>query len=468
MSEIRPFHEMSLANGDVRDAYRGLSLWLDGLSPAVLESKCQDSDRIRAERDFSAAERPDLDGQGRPFALDPVPRIFTADEWDFLSRGVVQRVRALNLFLADIYHDAEIVRSGFLPADLVFGSPGYQVQMHGFDVPGGVYAALAAIDLVRVSETRFLVIKDNLHAPSGIARMMENRSITEQLFPGLISDNAVVPLQDCGQRLLQTVRSLSPTGGLRGRVVQLSNRDSGEGYFEDAWLASSQGIERVEAQDLRIWGGQVQVRTTGGIGTVDIIRHSIDGTLLDPLILNPQSDQGVAGLVSVYRSGGVAVVNAIGTAVAGDPFIGPLVGDMIRHYLGEEPVLEYWQACQAEENTVSAVDQDRFRKHGMGTCGIADGAYPGLLASRSRELPSSLPESVADAEPDASTEPVLSHCPGWTGAEIGQRPVVLRMFVLAGEHAEVLPGALTNVVAGPSIANAEDIIGMKDTWVLEG
>ncbi len=383
----------------------------------------------------------------------------------------MQRVRALNMFLDDLYHDAEIVRAGKIPAELVFNNDYYQIQMHGLDVPGGVYTHIAGIDLVRVSESEFYVLEDNLRSPSGVSYMLENRSIMMRLFPELFARNKGAPVDHYGEELLRNLRAVAPRGVSDPTVALLTPGAFNSAYFEHAYLAEAMGIELVEAADLFVRDNRLFMRTTEGPQRVDVVYRRIDDDFIDPLAFRADSLLGVPGLLSVYRSGGVTVANAMGTGVADDKSVYPYVPDIIRFYLGEEPVLNNVPTymLRDEEDRKYVLDNlaDLVVKevHGSGGYGMLVGPTSSkkeIEEYRERILKS---PSGFIAQPTLS----LSTCPTYVEQGVAPRHVDLRPYVLSGEDVTVVPGGLTRValVEGSLLVNSSQGGGTKDTWVLQ-
>ena len=407
----------------------------------------------------------------RLIPFDLIPRVFSAPEWDLLAKGSIQRVRALNMFLHDLYHGAEIVKAGKIPAELVFNNEFYQIQMHGLDVPGGVYAHIAGIDLVRVGENEFYVLEDNLRSPSGVSYMLENRAIMMRLFPDLFSNNAVAPVDHYPEELLRNLRAVAPADAGEPTVVLLTPGAYNSAYFEHAYIADSMGIELVEAADLFVRDAHVYMRTTEGPQRVDVIYRRIDDDFIDPLAFRSDSMLGVPGLLSAYRSGGVTVANAMGTGVADDKSVYPYVPEIVRFYLGEEPILNNVPTYMLRdpEDRKYALDNlaDLVVKevHGSGGYGMLVGP-----ASTKKEIEDYRARILEDpsgfiAQPTLS----LSTCPTYVDSGIAPRHVDLRPYVLSGDDVTVVPGGLTRVALteGSLVVNSSQGGGTKDTWILQ-
>src|SRR5882757_243840 len=333
------FNEMYAADGGVRSHYRQFQSWLSRQSDDLMRLKRAEADLVFRRVGITFAVYGDGAGTERLIPFDVIPRIIPAAEWRLLEAGLRQRVKALNLFLHDIYHEGEIVRAGKIPAESVFGNAQYRPQMKGIDVPGGIYAHIAGIDIVRADAGEYYVLEDNLRVPSGVSYMLEDRRMMMRLFPELFALHSVAPVEHYPDLLLENLRSVAPSGVNDPTVVLLTPGAHNSAYFEHAFLAQQMGIELVEGQDLFIDNEFLYMRTTQGPQRVDVVYRRIDDDFLDPLVFRPDSMLGVPGLLTAYRDGHITIANAIGTGVADDKSIYPYVPDMIRFYLDEEPLI---------------------------------------------------------------------------------------------------------------------------------
>jgi uncharacterized circularly permuted ATP-grasp superfamily protein len=462
---------MRADDNTVRAAYSDIARWLDSLPEGHLGIKTEEAELLFRRMGITFLVYGREGSNERLIPFDVIPRVFSAPEWDLLSKGSIQRVRALNMFLDDLYHGAEIVRAGKIPAELVFNNDYYQIQMHGLDVPGGVYAHIAGIDLVRVSESEFYVLEDNLRAPSGVSYMLENRAIMMRLFPELFNDNAVAPVDHYPDELLRNLRAVAPPGVGEPTVVLLTPGAFNSAYFEHAYLADSMGIELVEAPDLFVRDSRVFMRTTEGPQRVDVIYRRIDDEFIDPLAFRADSLLGVPGLLSVYRSGGVTVANAMGTGVADDKSVYPYVPDIIRFYLDEEPILNNVPTYMLRDPEDLKYTLDNLADlvvkevHGSGGYGMLVG--PASTKKEQEDYRARVLENPSGfiAQPTLS----LSTCPTYVESGVAPRHVDLRPFVLSGEDVTVVPGGLTRVALteGSLVVNSSQGGGTKDTWVLQ-
>ncbi len=464
------FDEMTLSDGTVRPPYALLSGWLDRAALGDLARKIQEAEILFQRLGITFLVYGASGGSERLIPFDIIPRLFSATEWQRLSDGAVQRVRGLNMFLDDLYHDREIIRAGVIPAELLLTNAQYQPQMQGLTPPGRVYIHIAGIDIVRVSPDEFYVLEDNLRSPSGVAYLLENRQVMMRLFPELFAALPVAPVDHYPADLLANLRDVAPPGANDPTVVLLTPGAYNSAYFEHAFLAEQMGIELVEGQDLFVAEGAVFMRTTEGPKRVDVIYRRIDDDFLDPLAFRPDSQIGVPGLLSVYRNARVTLANAMGTGVADDKSIYPFVPQIIRFYLGEEPILANVPTYRLRETDELAYTLDHLAElvvkevHGSGGYGM-------LIGPASTKAERAAYRRRILAEPGnfiAQPTLALSTCPTLVDAGIAPRHVDLRPFVLSGKSVTVVPGALTRVALteGSLVVNSSQGGGTKDTWVL--
>ena len=471
MNDQAAFNEMYLADGTIRPAYGEYALWLESNPPARLEQKRKEAELLFRRMGITFAVYGEKEGAERLIPFDVIPRIFPADEWDFVSRGAVQRVRALNAFLHDLYHGQEIVRAGIVPAEHVLTNKMYCPQMQGVDLPGSVYAHIAGIDIVRVAEDRFYVLEDNLRTPSGVSYMLENRKMMMRLFPDLFKLYPVAPVEHYPEVLLNNLRAVAPFGVYDPTVVVLTPGAYNSAYFEHAFLAQQMGVELVEGQDLFVKEGAVYMRTTQGEQRVDVIYRRVDDEFLDPLVFRSDSMLGVPGLFSVVRNGGVTLANAIGTGVADDKSTYIHVPEMIRFYLGEEPILSNvptWQLARDDDRKyVLEHLAELVVKEVQGSGGY--GMLVGPTSTREEQEAYKLRILADPANFIAQPTLALSTCPTFVEQGIAPRHVDLRPYVLSGKSVTLVPGALSRVALreGSLVVNSSQGGGTKDTWVLE-
>jgi uncharacterized circularly permuted ATP-grasp superfamily protein len=479
MLQARPYDEMSTADGALRAPYRQYHSWLDRQSPETMHNKRAEADLVfrRVGITFAVYGDKDEDGSGteRLIPFDVIPRILTAAEWRLLEAGLRQRVRALNLFVHDVYHEQAILKAGKVPAEQVLKNSQYRPEMQGVDVAQGIYSHIAGIDLVRAGDAQgegvFYVLEDNLRVPSGVSYMLENRKMMMRLFPELFSLHRVAPVAHYPDVLLENLRSVAPQGADNPTVVLLTPGMYNSAYFEHAFLAQQMGIELVEGQDLFVQDNAVYMRTTRGPQRVDVIYRRIDDDFLDPAHFRADSTLGVRGLLDVYRAGRVTLCNAIGTGVADDKSIYPYVPDMIRFYLAEEPILANVPTYKCRDpldlsyvlaNMASLVVKE---VHGAGGYGMLVGP-----ASSTQEVAAFAERVKADpANYIAQPTLALSTCPTYVEQGIAPRHIDLRPYVLSGREIVTVPGGLCRVALreGSLVVNSSQGGGTKDTWVLE-
>jgi len=466
------FNEMYSSDGtQVRPHYREFEHWLSQQALDMLERK-----RIEADLNFRrvgitfAVYGSDA-GTERLIPFDIIPRIIPSAEWSQLHLGLRQRVKALNLFIHDIYHQQNIVKAGVIPAEQIFRNAQYRPEMQGINVPSDIYAQIAGIDIVRAGEGEFYVLEDNLRVPSGVSYMLEDRKMMMRLFPDLFARHKIAPVAHYPDLLLDMLRSVAPQGVDDPTVVVMTPGMYNSAYFEHAFLAQQMGVELVEGQDLFVNDNHVYMRTTRGPQRVDVIYRRVDDDFLDQLVFRADSSLGVPGLLSVYRAGRVALANAIGTGVADDKSIYPYVPDMIRFYLSEQPILNNVPTYQCRKKEDLQYTLDHLAElvvkevHGAGGYGMLVGP-----ASTRAEIEDFRQRLLAKPEGYiAQPTLALSACPTYVESGIAPRHIDLRPFVLSGKTVTMVPGGLTRVALkeGSLVVNSSQGGGTKDTWVLE-
>jgi uncharacterized circularly permuted ATP-grasp superfamily protein len=414
----------------------------------------------------------DLRGTEKIFPFDLIPRPIPASEWAIQEAGLVQRIRALNLFLHDVYHDQRILKEKIVPADLVLGSKGFRKEMIGFVPPGGVYIHICGTDLIRDDRGQFLVLEDNGRTPSGVSYVLENRTVMKKVFPHLFQDIRVRRVEDYPHRLREALASVAPVGAESPPcVVLLSPGPYNSAYFEHSFLARHMGVELVLGQDLVVHEDVVYLKTTRGPQRVDVIYRRLDDDFLDPEAFRPDSLLGVPGLFRAYRAGNVTLANAVGTGVADDKAVYPYVEEMIRFYLSEEPILQ-----NVKTYICAQPDDLRFTLDHLGELVVKavneSGGYGMLMGPSSTAAQrSEFAEKIRDNPRNYIAQPVvtLSTCPTWTEEGVAPRHVDLRPYIITGNSTWVLPGGLTRtaLVKGSLVVNSSQGGGSKDTWVLE-
>src|SRR5262245_9677363 len=467
------FDEMVESDG-VRPAYRLVHEWLGKAPRDELELRRREAELLFRRIGITFAVYTEGGDPERLIPFDIVPRVLARAEWTRLATGLEQRVRALNAFLHDVYHRQEILRAGRIPEAIVLGNPGFQPAMLGFDPPGGVYNHISGIDLVRVGADEFYVLEDNCRTPSGVSYMLENREAMLRLVPELISSHRIAPISHYPEELFETLRSVAPPG-CRGKptLALLTPGSYNSAYYEHSFLADEMGIELVEGADLFVDGDVVYMRTTEGPKRVDVIYRRVDDDYLDPLAFRSDSMLGVPGLFSAYRAGNVTLANAIGTGVADDKSMYPLVPDMVRFYLSEEPILSNVPTYQLRKPDECRYVLEHLPElvvkevHGAGGYGMLVGP-----AATAKECEDFRARIVADpAKYIAQPTLALSTCPTFVDAGIAPRHIDLRPYVLSGaDKVRIVPGGLTRVAlrAGSLVVNSSQGGGTKDTWVVNG
>ena len=459
--------EMFELPGAPRGPYQGLVAALQPLDPAELRYRADQLARIFTDRGVTF----DYAGEERPFPLDLIPRIIDAVEWDLISRGVRQRVLALEAFLADVYGQARVVDDGIVPWHLLATSRQFHRAAHGLTPPNGVRIHIAGIDLIRDERGKFCVLEDNVRIPSGVSYVLENRLAMTRTFPALFAEQHVRQVDSYPARLLAALRAAAPAARRDPVVVVLSPGVSNAAYFEHTLLARLMGVELVEGRDLLAADNQVFVHTTAGLRPVDVIYRRVDDDFLDPLHFRPDSVLGCPGLLNAARAGQVTIANAVGNGVADDKLIYTYVPDLIRYYLSEEPLLSNvethrlgdpdvldWALGRLDQLVLKPVD-------GAGGSGIVIGPHADeQTLARLRDQVASSPRSWIAQRPVAlSTSPVL------IGERLAPRHIDLRPFAVHdGSDVWVLPGGLTRVALpeGALVVNSSQGGGSKDTWVL--
>ena len=465
------FDEMNTAGGSVRPHYQSYAEWLDSTPPEVIARKREEADLTFHRVGITFAVYGEEAGKERLIPFDIVPRIIPVDEWRMVEAGLKQRVKALNAFLHDIYHDQEILKAGRIPVDQVLKNELFCKEMVGVDLPGQIYAHIAGIDLVRAGEGEYYVLEDNLRTPSGVSYMLEDRKMMMRLFPELFSRQAIAPVEHYPDLLLDNLRAVAPTNVAEPVVVVLTPGQFNSAYFEHAFLAQQMGVELVEGNDLFVSDSTVFMRTTQGPRRVDVIYRRIDDAFLDPLAFNKDSVLGVPGLFEAYRKGRVTLANAVGTGIADDKAMYIHVPEMIRFYCGEEPILSNvptWELSKRDdlkyvlEHLPELVVKE---VHGSGGYGMLVGPTASADEIRMfRERIIASPERYI-AQPTLS----LSTCPTYVESGVAPRHIDLRPFVLSGREVKLVPGGLTRVALkeGSLVVNSSQGGGTKDTWVLE-
>ncbi|OOY19141.1 hypothetical protein BMI86_15010 [Thioclava sp. DLFJ5-1] len=464
------FNEM-FDGGQVRQPYSGLDGWMREMPSELRAMKQAEAEALFRRIGITFAVYGEGGDPDRLIPFDMFPRVFTQPEWRKLERGIKQRARALNAFLLDVYGRGEIVRAGRIPARLVYQNDAYERAVSGFIPPRGIYSHIVGVDLVRTGPDQFYVLEDNCRTPSGVSYMLENREIMMRMFPQLFRENRIEPVDGYSDALRRTLASVAPTK-CEGEptVAILTPGHFNSAYYEHSFLADLMGVELVEGPDLFCEGGFCWMRTTEGPKKLDVIYRRIDDAFLDPLCFRPDSMLGIPGLMDVYRSGGVSICSAPGAGVADDKAIYTFVPEMVRFYLGEEPLLENvptWQCAKKDdckyvlENLSELVVKE---VHGSGGYGMLVGP------KSTKEQIENFRHKIEDNPENYIAQPTLalSTTPTFVEEGVAPRHVDLRPYCLVGEKVELVPGGLTRVALteGSLVVNSSQGGGVKDTWVL--
>jgi uncharacterized circularly permuted ATP-grasp superfamily protein len=464
------FDEMFDACCAPRAAAKALVQLIEAMTDGELLRRQQSAERALLHMGITFNVYGDSAGTERIFPFDLVPRIVAAAEWAWVEQGLKQRIRALNLFIDDIYHDQKIVKDGVMPAEVISTASSFRKECIGLNPPDGVWCHITGTDLVRDRDGQIYVLEDNLRCPSGVSYVLQNRVVMKRTFPQVFESSRIRPVDDYPSRLRDLLESLSPASVESPRVVVMTPGIHNSAYFEHSFLAQQMGVELVEGRDLVVSDGFAWMGTTKGFERVDVIYRRIDDDFLDPKTFRPDSTLGVAGLMDVYRAGRVALANAPGTGVADDKVVYTYVPKIVKYYLGEEILIPnvptFVCAGAADRQHVLARLPDLVVK-----AANESGGY-GMLVG-----PSSTKDQQADfarrieanprnyiAQPTLS----LSRVPTIVEGAFQGRHVDLRPYILYGKDIFVLPGGLTRVALkeGSLVVNSSQGGGSKDTWVL--
>lgn len=464
--------EMADDGNAVRSHYQQIFSVLNEMDVQQLEQKEKIAGELFMNQGITFTVYSDNAGIERIFPFDVIPRVITASEWQQIEKGIQQRLKALNLFLKDIYSAQQIIKDQIIPAELIASCPHYTREVFGINVPYDIYVHISGIDLIRSQSGEFYVLEDNLRTPSGVSYMLENREITKRIFPDLFIKNPVKQVSNYPLHLHGILASMSPSGSSNPRVVLLTPGIFNSAYYEHTFLARHMGIPLVESRDLVVDNHKVFMKTTSGLQQVDVIYRRVDDEFLDPLVFKSESLLGVPGLTSAYRRGTVAIVNALGTGVADDKAVYSYVPQMIRYYLNEEPVLPNVPTYQLSDdeardhvfkNINSMVIKQTNQSGGYGM--IMGNTVTEKVWEKARK------KIEADAR-NYIAQPIikLSTVPCLINGELQPRHVDLRPYALCGPNGiEIVPGGLTRVALtqGSLVVNSSQGGGSKDTMVID-
>ncbi len=457
--------------GGVRDSYRNFVLAIENLSAGEMNHKDELAKKLFMSQGITFTVYSSGEGIEKIFPFDIIPRILEAAEWKHIEEGIKQRLKALNIFLKDIYNQQFIIKDGIVPVKLIYSCPNFVRQMVGVDVPYDIYTHISGIDLIRDHDGTYYVLEDNLRTPSGVSYMLENRSITYRIFPDLLPKNNVRSVKDYPDLLLKNLMALASRQKSDPTVVLLTPGIYNSAYFEHTTLARLMGIELVEGSDLVVDNHRVYMKTTTGLKQVDVIYRRVDDDFIDPLVFRPDSMLGVPGIYGAYRTGHVAIVNAMGNGVADDKAVYSYVPAMIRYYLNEEPILKNVPTYQ-----LAIPENRKLVFENMGKMVIKktneSGGYGMLIGSAATEKQMEEFKIAIEEDPRSFiAQPIisLSSAPCYINGKLQPRRVDLRPYALFGpDGIDIVPGGLTRVALteGSLVVNSSQGGGSKDTWVL--
>jgi uncharacterized circularly permuted ATP-grasp superfamily protein len=457
---------------NIRQQYAAVFSTLRDLDVPSLQQKEKIANEIFMNQGITFTVYSDDAGIERIFPFDIIPRLITALEWEKIEKGIQQRLRALNLFLKDIYSDQQILKDKIIPADLIASCPHYNREVFGIQVPHDIYIHISGIDLIRGDNGDFLVLEDNLRTPSGVSYMLENREITKRIFPDLFGSNHVRKVSDYPIHLHRILLSLAPGHISNPTVVLLTPGIFNSAYYEHTFLARQMGIPLVEGRDLVIDDHKVYMKTTRGLTEVQVIYRRVDDEFLDPLVFHPDSFLGVPGLISAYRKGNVAIVNAVGTGVADDKAVYAFVPEMIRYYLNEEALLSNVPTFRLSDEGMRQYVFEHIESMVIKQTNQS-GGYGMIMGNRIAEK--AWKEAKKTIENDARNyiaQPIikLSTVPCFIDGKLQARHVDLRPYALCGpDGIRIVPGGLTRVALnrGSLVVNSSQGGGSKDTWIID-
>ncbi len=468
--DTRTYDETFEPGGVVRSLYRELASKLSELSPQEVERRRKLVELLLRNQGVTFTVYSDDAGIEKVLPFDPIPRLIAAEEWATVEKGLVQRVQALNLFLADIYGEQRILDDGIVPHELIYRADSFRREMVGMKPPQGIYTHVVGSDLIRDEQGVLHVLEDNVRSPSGVSYVLECRDVMKRVFGLLFNHYGVRSVDEYTDLLRDSLQHVAPRAATEPNVVLLSPGMYNSAYFEHSFLARCMGVTLVEGRDLVVRDGMVCMRTTQGLRRVDVIYRRIDDDFLDPVAFRPDSVLGCPGLFAAYRSGAVALANAPGTGVADDKAIYPFVPDMIRYYLSEEPILP-----NVPTYIASRPDDRKYILEHLDELVVkqtdASGGYGMLIGPHStkeqrdefaRRITQNPRSYIAQRTIQLGKHPTL------IDGELEGRCVDLRPYILYGDKIRVIPGGLSRVALrrGSLVVNSSQGGGYKDTWVL--
>ncbi len=468
---VMPYHEFYRDNFEPRNHYRPMWEHIQRTGQNELATKAHEAHlALHTDGVTFTVYSDDEEGIERVWPFDLIPRVITAAEWSQIEAGLKQRVRALNMFLKDLYHGQRIIKDGVVPAELIYQGKDFRREIRDIDPPHDIYTHISGVDLIRNVDGRYLVLEDNLRTPSGVSYMIENRIVERRILPEFFAKYRVRRVEHYPALLLQALRHLSPRGKDQAEVVVLTPGIYNSAYFEHTFLAKEMGVELAEGRDMVVRNNVVYLKTTHGLRRVDVIYRRIDDDFLDPLCFRSESVLGVAGVINAWRAGNVAIVNAPGAGIADDKAVYAYVPKIIPYYLGENAILQNVPTYQMSNPDDRAFVLDNMEK--MVIKAVSESGGYGMLMgpSSSPSQRAEFARRVAGDPRNYIAQPVipLSRHVCYLDGELESRHLDLRPFIIYGEEVEVVPGGLTRVALtkGSLVVNSSQGGGSKDTWVL--
>jgi uncharacterized circularly permuted ATP-grasp superfamily protein len=464
------YDELFHPNMTPRPQYQQIFRKIAAMPAEVWKQRQEQADLMFLNQGITFTVYSSNEGTEKIFPYDLLPRIITASEWAGVEKGLEQRIRALNLFLHDIYHDGKILSDGIVPRDMVESCPHFRPEMKGIDVPRGVYVAVSGTDLIRLPDGRFAVLEDNARVPSGVSYMLTNRQVMKHIFPALFGSCDVRPIDHYPRELLASLKAIGPGGNDDPSIALLTPGVYNSAYFEHTYLARQMGVSLVEGRDLVVYHKKVYKRTTAGLARVDVIYRRVDDDFIDPLVFRPDSVLGVPGLFEAYAAGNVSLANAPGTGVADDKAIYAYVPRIIKYYLGEEAILPNVETHILAEDAPRRMVLENLDKMVVKAVGES-GGYGMLIGPHStKEQQEGFRKKILENPRNYIAQPTiqLSQAASFVEGGIEGRHVDLRPYILTGSKTTIVPGGLTRVALkrGSLVVNSSQGGGSKDTWVL--
>ncbi len=459
-------------NNSIRSQYQKVVDALQHFDVTALQQKDRIAEELFMNQGITFTVYSDNAGIERIFPFDIIPRIITSTEWNHIEKGIQQRLKALNLFLKDIYNDQQIIKDKIVPAELIASCPHYTREVFGIKVPHDIYVHISGIDLIRGDDGTFYILEDNLRTPSGVSYMLENREVTKRIFPEMLADNKVRMVSNYPLLLHQILLSLAPQQISNPMVVLLTPGVFNSAYYEHTFLARQMGIDLVEGRDLVVDNHKVFMKTTNGLQQVHVIYRRVDDEFLDPLVFRPDSALGVPGLIGAYRKGNVAIVNAMGNGVADDKAVYNYVPAMIKYYLNEEPILPNVPTYEMSDKEARKHVFDNINKMVIKRTNQS-GGYGMLMGSNTTDKEVEEFKMAVEEDPRSFiAQPIikLSTVPCFIDGKFVARHVDLRPYALCGpDGIKIVPGGLTRVALkeGSLVVNSSQGGGSKDTWVVD-